>query len=96
MLSIYRVCLINSFFSQWKYIESLFFDHNLLHAILTSNLKLTSKVIQKLLPLRSFTASFSALQNLLKRIVKHIYDLTSSSTTMASQCLEKNFLMPES
>ena len=36
----YLSCLFSeSFFSQWKTIESLFFDHNLLYAVLTSNLK---------------------------------------------------------
>ena len=50
----YLSCLFNeSIFSQWKFIKSLFFDHNLLYAVWTSNLKLTSKVIQKLLPLDS-------------------------------------------
>ena len=52
-----------SFFSQWKTIESMFFDHNLLYAVLTFNLKVTSKVIQKLLPLRSLTTSVSVFKN---------------------------------
>ena len=61
----YLSCLFNeSFFSQWKTIESLFFDHNLLYAVLTYNLKVTSKLIQKLLPLRSLTASFFVLKKL--------------------------------
>ena len=38
--------------SQWKYIENLFFDRNLLCAILLSNIKITSKTIRRLLPLR--------------------------------------------
>ena len=60
----YLSCLFNkSFFSQWKTIKSLFFDHNLLYAVLTSNLKVASKMIQKLLPLRSLTTSFSVLKN---------------------------------
>ena len=38
--------------SQWKFIENLFFDRNLLSAILLSNIKISSKTIQRLLPLR--------------------------------------------
>ena len=64
MQSIYHVCLINPFFRNRNLsIESLFFDHNLLYAVLTSNPKLTSKVIQKLLPLRSLTISYSVIKN---------------------------------
>ena len=35
--------------SQWKFIENLFFDRNLLSAILLSNIKISSKTIQRLL-----------------------------------------------
>ena len=47
--------------SQWKFIENLFFDRNLLSAILLSNIKISSKTIQRLLPLRSLIESFSVL-----------------------------------
>ena len=47
--------------SQWKFIENLFFDRNLLSAILLSNIKISSKTIQQLLPLRSLIVSFTVL-----------------------------------
>ena len=47
--------------SQWKFIENLFFDRNLLSAILLSNIKISSKTIQRLLPLRSLIVSFTVL-----------------------------------
>ena len=37
--------------SQWKSIENLFFDRNLLGAIFLSDIKISSKTIQRLLPL---------------------------------------------
>ena len=36
--------------SQWKSIKSVFFDYNLLSAILLSNIKISSKTFQRLLP----------------------------------------------
>ena len=47
--------------SQWKSGENLFFDRNLLSAILLSNIKISSKTIQRLLPLRSLIVSFIVL-----------------------------------
>ena len=47
--------------SQWKFIENLFFDRNLLSTILLSNIKISSKTIPRLLPLRSLIVSFTVL-----------------------------------
>ena len=49
--------------SQWKFIKNLFFDRNLLSAILLPNIKISSKTIQRLLPLRSLIVSFTVLLN---------------------------------
>ena len=47
--------------SQWKFIENIFFDLNLLSAILFSYIKISSKTIQRLLSLRSLIVSFTVL-----------------------------------
>jgi len=55
-------CLFDDIF-RIKKIEEIYFDHNVLHAILLSNIKLTSKSFEGVFPLRSLLASFSLLQN---------------------------------
>ena len=47
--------------SKWKSIKNLFLDRNLLRAILLSNIKISLKTIQRLLPLRSLIVSFTVL-----------------------------------
>jgi len=53
---------MTSFFVVEK-IEEIYCDHNVLHAILLSNIKLTSKFFKGIFPLRSLHPSFSLLQN---------------------------------
>ena len=51
----------DTFCSPWKFIELLFINRNLLGAILFSNIKINTKPIKKLLPLRSMYVSFAIL-----------------------------------
>ena len=46
---------------QWQSIENLFCDNDLLNAILLLNIKISSKTIRQLLPLRSLIVSFTVL-----------------------------------
>ena len=57
--------------SQWESIENLFFDCNLLSAILLSNIQIiiSSKAIQRLLPLRSLIVSFTVLLKFCNNLV---------------------------
>ena len=58
-------CLFDDsfFFSQWKNVEKIFVDRNMLCAILLSNMKPSSKVFKTILPLRSLTVAYALLQN---------------------------------
>ena len=60
--------------SQWHFLENLFFDRNLLSAILLSNIKISSKTIQRLLPLRSLLVSFTVLPKFCNNPVNNASD----------------------
>ena len=62
--------------SQWKFIENLFFDRNLLSAILLSNIKISSKTIQRLLLLRSLIVSLLYFQNFARILLTMLLTLS--------------------